>query len=170
MAVTVPGPHPLHRHAGDGWVVCDQGHRHWGLHGAAGLLIARRASTGEPAAVVLQHRALWSDQGGTWGFPGGALAPGESAEVGALREAAEEAGVPAVAVRLLATDLLDHGGWTYTTVLAEAIAAFEPAATDTESLEVRWVGLDDVAELPLLPAFGEAWPRLRARLEAFPVG
>jgi len=166
---------PLHRHPGDGWVECSQGHRHWGLHGAAGLLLGRRTaaagdgSRGVVDAVVLQHRALWSDQGGTWGFPGGALAPGESAENGALREAAEEAGVPPVAVRLLTSVVLDHGGWTYTTVLAEAISPFQPSPTDAESLEVRWVRLDDVARLPLLPAFGEAWPRLRQLLEGGPI-
>jgi 8-oxo-dGTP pyrophosphatase MutT (NUDIX family) len=152
-----PGRHH-HRHPGDGWVECHQGHRHWGLHGAAGLLLARRAHDGELDAVVLQHRALWSDQGGTWGFPGGALAPGESAQDGALREAAEEAGVQAVAVRVLDSKvLLDHGNWTYTTVLGEALSVFEPAATDAESLEVVWVPLDDVEGLDLLPAFREAW-------------
>lgn len=166
-----PGrPGLFHRHAGDGWVDCSQGHRHWGLHGAAGLLLARRAAGGDLDAVVLQHRALWSDQGGTWGFPGGALGPGEPAEDGALREAAEEAGVPGAYVRPLTAVVLDHGGWTYTTVLAEARAAFEPSATDAESLEVRWVALADVERLPLLPAFGEAWPRLRAILEAAPTG
>lgn len=166
MSPAGPGPHPHHRHPGDGWVECDQGHRHWGLHGAAGLLLARRTAGGAVDAVVLQHRALWSDQGGTWGFPGGALAPGESAEQGALREAAEEAGIPREAVRLLGTDVLDHGGWTYTTVLAETISPFEPTATDAESVEVGWVALADVEGLPLLPAFGTAWPRLRGRLEA----
>ena len=30
-----------------------------------------------------------------------------------------------------------------------------PAATDAESLEVAWVPVDDVAALPLLPAFGD---------------
>jgi len=93
-------PRPFHRHPGDGWAQCAHGHRHWGLHGAAGLLLARRAHDGAIDAVVLQHRALWSDQGGTWGFPGGALAPGETAEAGALREASEEAGIPASAIRL----------------------------------------------------------------------
>ena len=54
-------PRPFHRHPGDGWVQCAHGHRHWGLHGAAGLLLARRAHQGAIDAVVLQHRALWSD-------------------------------------------------------------------------------------------------------------
>lgn len=159
-------PGPFHRHPGDGWVTCSLGHRHWGLHGAAGLLLGRRDHGGALDAVVLQHRALWSDEGGTWGFPGGALAPGETAEQGALREAAEEAGVPAAAVRLRGTDVLDHGGWTYTTVLAEAISPFEPAATDAESVEVGWVLLAEVERRSLLPAFGAAWPRLRQRLAA----
>lgn len=162
----IRGTGPFHRHPGDGWAECRQGHRHWGLNGAAGLLLARRAHGGTIDAVVLQHRALWSDQGGTWAFPGGALAPGESAELGALREASEEAGIPAAAVRLRGTVVLDHGGWTYTTVLAEALTPFEPAATDTESLEVTWVLLDDVEGLPLLPAFADAWPHLRGLLEA----
>lgn len=156
----------LHRHPGDGWVVCDQGHRHWGLHGAAGLLVARRDPDGRTDAVVLQHRALWSDQGGTWGVPGGARAPGEDAVEAALREAAEEAGIARVAVRVTGTSVLDHGGWTYTTVLAEALTVFTPAATDLESLAVAWVPVADVAALPLLPEFGEAWPGLRARFDA----
>lgn len=157
-----PGPH---RHPGDGWVQCACGSRHWGLHGAAGLLLARRTADGAVDAVVLQHRALWSDQGGTWGVPGGAIGPDETAEQGALRESAEEAGIPVAAVRVLGSVVLDHGTWSYTTVLAEALAELQPAATDAESLEVAWVPADDVADLPLLPAFGEAWPRLRALLE-----
>jgi 8-oxo-dGTP diphosphatase len=160
-----PGPAPS-RHPGDGWVDCACGSRHWGLHGAAGLLLARRGRDGAVDAVVLQHRALWSDQGGTWGVPGGAIGPHESPEQGALRESAEEAGVPSSAVRVLGSDVLDHGTWSYTTVLGEALTAFEPSATDAESLEVAWVAADEVQDLPLLPAFGEAWPRLRRMLDS----
>ncbi len=163
-AASRPGP-PPHRHPGDGWVECACGSRHWGLHGAAGLLLARRTPAGSVDAVVLQHRALWSDQGGTWGVPGGAIGPDESAADGALREAAEEAGIPPAAVRVLDTVVLDHGTWSYTTVLAEALTPVEPSATDAESLEVAWVAADDVAGQPQLPAVGEAWPRLRAQLE-----
>ncbi|GAA2727086.1 NUDIX hydrolase [Cellulomonas aerilata] len=160
-----PGPSPT-RHPGDGWVQCDCGSRHWGLHGAAGLLLARRGPDGAVDAVVLQHRALWSDQGGTWGVPGGAIGPHESAEQGALRESAEEAGIPLSAVHVLGSVVLDHGTWSYTTVLGETLTPFEPSATDAESLEVAWVPVDEVADLPLLPAFGEAWPRLRRLLES----
>lgn len=156
-----------HRQPGDGWVECACGSRHWGLSGAAGLLLARwDPASGALDAVVLQHRALWSDHGGTWGLPGGARAPEESAVEAALRESGEEAGVPAGAVRVLGEHVLDHGTWSYTTVLAEAVTAFEPAVTDAESLEVRWVPSAQVAALPLLPAFADAWPVLRTRITA----
>jgi 8-oxo-dGTP diphosphatase len=37
---------------GDGWVSCALGHRHWGVHGAAGLLVVT-----PDRQVLLQHRA-----------------------------------------------------------------------------------------------------------------
>lgn len=160
-AGTRPPAAPLHRHPGDGWVTCGD-HRHWGLHGAAGLLLVRRDDAGAPTHVVLQHRALWSDQGGTWGVPGGAVGPDETPVEGALREAREEAGVDPADVRVLATHVLDHGPWSYTTVVADEAdgRAVEPAATDPESLEVRWVAVGEVTARPLLPAFADAWPAL----------
>ena len=51
---------------GDGWTRCAQGHRHWGIYGAAGLLLRH------DDRILLQHRALWSHHGGTWGVLGGA--------------------------------------------------------------------------------------------------
>ena len=42
--------------------------------------------------MLLQHRALWSHHGGTWGVLGGARNSGETAVDAAAREAAEEAG------------------------------------------------------------------------------
>lgn len=143
-------------------------HRHWGLHGAAGLFLVRRAldADGVPRVtdVVLQHRAAWSHEGGTWGVPGGAVAPHESPEAGALREAAEEAGVDPATVRVLGEHLLDHGPWSYTTVVAEVApdADVVPAATDSESIEVRWVPVDRIPALPLHPGFADALPHLLA--------
>lgn len=161
----VDRPSGLHHRPGDGWVECACGARHWGLHGAAGLLLFRPAHPGGPAAVVLQHRALWSDAGGTWGIPGGALAPGEPAVAGALREAAEEAGIEPHAVRVLTSTLLDHVTWSYTTVVAQVSGAQDPRPTDAESLEIAWVALGEVTERPLHHAFADAWPDLRRLVE-----
>lgn len=172
-------PPPVHRQPGDAWVECRCGHRHWGLHGAAGLLLVRRVEPAgdgrhdaapdgtdpaRPAAheVVLQHRVGWSHHGGTWGVPGGALAPGEDAVTGALREAAEEAGIDPAGLEVVTTRVLDHVDWSYTTVVARVTGPQHPRPTDGESEAIAWVATDAVADLPLLPAFADAWPALRA--------
>ena len=167
-APTAGSDAPRHPQPGDGWVECGCGRRHWGLHGAAGLLLARRNTDGSVRDVVLQHRALWSDQGGTWSTPGGARAPHESAVETALRESAEEAGIDPTAVRVLGTHVLEHGMWSYTTVLAEAIGPLDPRPTDAESLEIAWVDAGTVGTLPLLAAFADAWPGLCARIGSAP--
>jgi 8-oxo-dGTP diphosphatase len=145
---------------GDGWVWCDRGHKHWGRFGAAGLFVRDRDAVGE--RVLLQHRALWSHEGGTWGLPGGARNSHESAVAAALREAVEEAGLVPAAVRPTGLLLDDHGGWSYTTVVAERAGAFEPSPTGGESIELRWVEVGEVDRLPLHPGFASTWPRLRS--------
>ena len=143
---------------GNGWVRCGLGHRHWGRYGAAGLLIRDGAKT---RRVVLQHRAWWSHHGATWGLPGGARDSAESAVDTALRETAEEAGIEPADVRPIGLSVDDHGGWAYTTVVADALGPLEPRATGGESEEVRWVDAGEVDALPLHPGFAATWPRLR---------
>ena len=75
-------------------MLSDNGAAYWGKHGAAGLLLRAPGKDGSPA-VLLQHRAPWSHQGGTWGLPGGARDSHETPEQAAVREAHEEAGLPA---------------------------------------------------------------------------
>jgi 8-oxo-dGTP diphosphatase len=147
-------------------VECGCGLRHWGLFGAAGLLLVRRSEGHRATAVVLQHRVEWSHHGGTWGIPGGARMPDEDEVAAALREAAEEAGIDPVSVRVRGEHVLRHPDWSYTTVLADEVSPVHLAITDAESLEVRWVPIDDVETLPLLPAFADAWPTLRDRLDS----
>ncbi len=155
-----PGtPHSLDPASGDAFVECSLGHRHWGRFGAAGLMLVRNA-TDAADQVLLQHRALWSDQGGTWALPGGALHRDEDAVTGALREATEEAGVDPAGVRVLGEHVLDHGTWRYTTVVAVVSGPQHARATDHESLAVEWTDLADVEGMPLLDAFRVAWPTL----------
>jgi 8-oxo-dGTP diphosphatase len=153
------GACPVTSRDGNGWVRCELGHRHWGRFGAAGLLAY---VTGGP--VLLQRRTWWSHHGGTWGLPGGARDSHESALAAALREAHEECGVPPDAVRQRAVFTDDHGGWSYTTVLAEADQQFAVFADDEESDEVAWVLSDRVGALELHPGLAAHWAELVAQL------
>jgi 8-oxo-dGTP pyrophosphatase MutT (NUDIX family) len=150
--------------SGDGWARCDLGHRHWGRFGAAGLLVVAPAvREAEAPFVLLQHRAPWSHDGDTWGVPGGARHRGESAEQGALRETVEETGLDVAALEVVDRHVTDHGGWSYTTLVARAPERL-PVVADRESVEVRWVAADEVEHLPLHGGFAASWPLLRARL------
>ncbi|MEO6310532.1 MAG: NUDIX hydrolase, partial [Leifsonia sp.] len=114
--------------------------------------------------VLLQHRALWSHHGDTWGLPGGARHENETAVEAALREAREEAGVPSELVRVSFTSVFDLGFWSYTTVVAVATDRFEAVISDPESIELRWVLPNRVDLLPLHPGFQASWQALRTRL------
>lgn len=153
---------------GDGWVECDLGHRHWGRFGAVGLLLRRRRAEIDPARsadpreeVLLQLRAEWSHHGGTWGLPGGARNRSETPLQAALREAAEETTLDPDSVNVEASFVDDHGGWSYTTVVATAGTSAEPSATSAESIEVGWVRIASTGERTLHPGFAATWPRVR---------
>ncbi len=148
---------------GDGWSFGPDGQRHWGKHGAAGLLLRAPGDDGSPR-VLLQHRAAWSHEGGTWSIPGGARDSHEDAVTAAVREAQEECGLDAarIAVRADLRTAGDAATWTYTTVVADTDAPQETTA-NRESLELSWVPERDVAGMPLHHAFAEAWPALRTR-------
>jgi 8-oxo-dGTP diphosphatase len=159
---------------GDGWVVSDSGAHYWGRYGAAGLLLRAPRPDGTPA-VLLQHRAVWSHQGGTWGLPGGARDSHETPEQTAVREAREEAGLLAERLAVRATvvtaEVAGTGGtrWTYTTVVADADELLH-TVPNRESTELRWVGENEVAELPLHPGFAASWQRLRTAPATLPLG
>jgi 8-oxo-dGTP pyrophosphatase MutT (NUDIX family) len=140
---------------GDGWVICGRGHRHWGRYGAAGLLIT------DGTRSVLQHRSPWTHNGDTWGVPGGARDSHEDAVEAALREAHEEAALDPDSVVPIGLLVDDHGGWSYTTIVARPIAALHPYAASAESVEIRWCDDDEIAALPLHPGFALTWPQLR---------
>ena len=144
--------------SGNGWVECSQGHQHWGLFGAAGVLIRAEGS------VLLQHRVAWSHNGGTWGIPGGAKDEGETPTTAALREASEEVGVDPGLLRVGGAYVDDHGGWSYVTVVAHALVPIAElkarALAETEG--IAWVPEDEVTGYPLHPGFADTWPLTRA--------
>jgi len=146
---------------GDGWVECACGNKHWGLNGAAGVLILRGNE------ILLQHRAPWVHNGDTWGIPGGARDSHESTIEGAFREAVEETGIDTKLLTPLHTFCDDHGNWRYETVIAKAEAGLIAHEVNDESHEVRWVDIDQVEQLTLHPSFGNSWQELKRLLNNF---
>ena len=149
---------------GNGFVDCGCGHRHWGLHGAAGLVLVRTAPRPQ---VLLQLRAGWTHEGGRWGMVGGARDSHESLPETALREASEEAGIDPAQVTVVGTQVgVDHGHWSYTYVIALAGPDVRVGPITDESEALRWVDLDEVATLPLHAGLDQTWPALRTRIDA----
>ena len=149
---------------GDGWVMCSCGHRHWGLHGAAGLLLVRRDQ--EQPLVLLQLRAAWTHGGGTWALPGGALDSHEDSVTAAGREAAEEAGISVTDFEVRDVFSDDHGPWRYDTVIAHTQSDAGAYAANAESEDLQWVAIDEVENFPLHKGLALAWPQLRVRVLA----
>ena len=143
---------------GNGFVRCALGHRHWGVYGAAGLLIT------DGPRVLLHKRAAWTHEGGSWAVPGGARDSHEDALTAALREATEETTLDPDRVTAFDEFTDEHGGWSYTTVLARPTDPFELRPVGAESDAVRWWPLADVATLELHYGFAAAWPHLLALL------
>lgn len=142
--------------SGDGWTICAAGHRHWGLFGAAGLLLV------DDHRVVLQHRAPWTHEGDSWGLPGGARNQDETPLDAAVREATEEAALTADGLDPIGLYVDDHGGWNYTTVVARATRTLHPVAANAESVAVLWHPISEVTALPLHAGFAAAWQHLQA--------
>ncbi len=145
---------------GDGWIQCACGNKHWGLNGAAGILIVRGSE------ILLQHRAPWVHNGDTWGIPGGARDSHESTIEGAFREAVEETGIDTSLLTVLHTYTDDHGDWKYETVIAKGSNEIVAHEVNAESHEIRWVNIERVEELPLHPSFAKSWPTLKGLVQA----
>lgn len=145
----------------DAMVTCDQGHEHWGAGGAAGLLLRHRGHDGQ-TRYLLQKRGPKVDSPNTYSIPGGALAPGETPVKGAIRECQEEMGaLPNFRVR--DSHLNDHGGWAYTTVIADVDHRFDPPGAQDEHAGAGWYTPQEIDGLKLHPGFEASWGDIKGR-------
>ena len=146
---------------GNGWVTTLDGTKLWGRFGAAGLFLV--AGSGADAKVLLQHRAGWTAQGGTWGIPGGARDSHETPAQAAVRESVEECAIDPgridVVEELVTTDLPE---WSYTTVIALCEAPLAVTANE-ESEELRWVPLAEISGFALHPGFAASLSNVLAK-------
>lgn len=113
--------------------------------------------------VLAQQRSFPSDCAGRWEFPGGRVEPGESERDAVVRECREELGVEVLPGRMIGPDLPLANGMVlrvYTATLVDPAAV--PAAVEHNA--VRWVGAEDLDDLPWLDADLALLPDLRTVL------
>ena len=133
---------------GDGFLQLPDGSVRWGRFGAAGVLLRHRDR------YFVAQRSMHSHQGGTWAVPGGALNSDEEPIVGALREFAEEIGVPLGDYEIALVYEDDHGGWSYWTIVLDVPAMFDlPERLHWETAACAWVTVEELHALELFPAF-----------------
>ncbi|MBO0877197.1 MAG: NUDIX domain-containing protein, partial [Pseudonocardia sp.] len=141
---------------------CDCGQRHFGTYGAAGMLLTHVDADGV-RWVLMQQRSSALADAGAWALPGGAILQRETARHTAMRAAWQQAGIDQSAYVVRGSYVDDHGPWAYTTIWAETDRRLA-TTSGRRSAELRWVRLDRLHELPLLPGFGASWPAVRATL------
>ena len=128
------------------------------------MLTRRMPDAGDESPhVLLQHRADWVHHGGTWSVPGGAIQHGENAWQAALREVTEETGFDLSHASELGRHVDDHGGWSYTTIIAgtDVVVDLDVVAIG-EQQNLVWLAVAEVDALPLHPGFVDSWPTVRA--------
>lgn len=119
-------------------------------------------SIGVGVIVINENRVLLVQRGkdpgaGTWAFPGGRLELGETLAEAATREAYEETGLTIEPSEVIAVrDLIDRdeaGRIRFHYVLIDLLA--QPVGgtlrPGDDSVAVRWIGLEDMADLPMAP-------------------
>ncbi len=158
------------RRSGDGFVHLPDGRVFWGRFGAAGLLLGHDDGTG--LQLLLARRSHQVHRGGgTWAMPGGAIDLGEDALSAARREFTEEIGPLPERLQLLAIheEVVVPGVWSYHSCLAlvDERRAYGDDLT-WENDAVAWVGLDELATLPLFGPFAATLPLLLPRYGVAP--
>jgi 8-oxo-dGTP diphosphatase len=132
------------------------------------LVVAPADDEGEAPYVLLQHRAVWSHDGDTWGVPGGARGRAETAEQAARsgdgrgdRPRRQPAGRGRRA-RLRPRQLELHHAQSPARPRACRSAPTARASTCAGSRPTAW------RSCPLHGGFARSWPDLRAQLRAQP--
>lgn len=154
--------------SGNGHIKTIDGARLWGKYGAAGVMIRNVDPMGTERFLLVQRGPSVSSNRWKWQLPGGAIESLESDYQGTARELQEELEPPEGfldSIKALGEVKFEHpSGWHYTNIAADAPQMFEPKVDTTETNDGQWFTHEEIAELPLHPAFRESLNDLMAQI------
>jgi len=105
---------------------------------------------------VLKRAERMPYRPGSWDLPGGHLALGESFEQCLLREIKEETGLDAVIERLLGLHKTESEPYLQALYACRLAVYRQVRLRPEEHVESRWVSLEEMAEMDLIPYLSSA--------------
>jgi 8-oxo-dGTP diphosphatase len=112
--------------------------------------------------VLVAQRARPERLAGLWELPGGRVEAGESDETAVARELDEELGVRVRALVRLGADILIDAGVIHVWLTELLPGSPEPVALEHTGL--RWLGPDELDDVPWVEADRAVLPALRSHL------
>ena len=119
----------------------------------------------EHGALLVAQRARPPELAGLWELPGGKVAPGETDDAALARELREELGIDVTVGARLGADVAL--GQT-TTLRAYLVTQTDGVLQPNDHRALRWVGADQLDDLPWVAADRVWLPELAARLRPGP--
>jgi 8-oxo-dGTP diphosphatase len=113
--------------------------------------------------LLVAQRARPPELAGLWELPGGKVAAGESDAAALVRELHEELGVEVAVGSRLGADVTLNAT---TTLRAYRVTQTGGALHPNDHRALRWIGADELARLPWVPADREWLPDLTKALAA----
>jgi len=119
----------------------------------------------ERGGLLVAQRARPPELAGLWELPGGKVAPGESDGAALARELREELGIEVAVGARLGTDVALSGA---VTLRAYLVTQTDGVLQLNDHRALRWVGADELDDLPWVPADRVWLPELAEALRSGP--
>ncbi|AMO72171.1 (deoxy)nucleoside triphosphate pyrophosphohydrolase [Sphingorhabdus sp. M41] len=119
------------------------------------LFVTAAALIDKNGRVLLQKRPEGKPMAGLWEFPGGKVEAGETPEAALVRELKEELGInvqePDIAPVAFASEALEE---QHLVLLLYICRKWAGHVESPESLDLLWLSVDAIHDLPMPPADG----------------
>ncbi|MEH6662294.1 MAG: (deoxy)nucleoside triphosphate pyrophosphohydrolase [Parasphingorhabdus sp.] len=129
------------------------------------LFVVAAALVDQNGRILVQRRPEGKPMAGLWEFPGGKVEPGETPEAALVRELNEELEIDVDEADIEPVAFASEAiGSKHLVLLLYICRKWKGAVSSTDSLDLRWLPVDAIRELPMPPADGPLVQKLSSSL------